>query len=363
MLESPNGYQAYFVLQKPSYISSANNYKSLRANKAIARSLKLAFSKEVPGVDFGCNPFGIFRFPTEENILSFDPGMLHDFSALMSWSKKVAADNREFTLTIQLPGKRFDSEQVKMQWFKDLLSIRELKGGKGLLGRNSAVFTASLACYSSDMDKEECLDLMDEFNSYLNAPISHNELKKIIKSAYSGKYQGAAKEYVNLLHEQWGIEKAVSTQNASTNPQNWYKFAKSREERQKSHYSEWKKDIVNYINNRTTVEQPYIKVTRKELMAALNIPESSLKDLLRQLKKSADIFIETKLGRNGYTRLATSKSIALALVSKRQQCYRKYLEQLLNLFPTQQKQLKLVVRISGEKIKGIKQESIWGDSS
>lgn len=72
IIESPNGYQAYFVLDRPSFISKAHDFKSLRTNKAIAQSLKLAFSKEIEGVDFGCNPFGIFRFPNEKNIVFYE---------------------------------------------------------------------------------------------------------------------------------------------------------------------------------------------------------------------------------------------------------------------------------------------------
>ncbi|WP_459771297.1 hypothetical protein [Alkalibacterium sp. s-m-28] len=61
-----------------------------------------------------------------------------------------------------------------------------------------------------------------------------------------------------------------------------------------------------------------MQFTRKELMNAMGIPESSLKDLLRQMKNDDYVTIKTKPGRNGYTRLWTVKSIVLSLIrSKR----------------------------------------------
>lgn len=65
----------------------------------------------------------------------------------------------------------------------------------------------------------------------------------------------------------------------------WYKFAKPREEREKTHYSEYRLDLIHLIEERTKNQQAFIQMTRKELRKELNIPESSLKDLLRMLKE------------------------------------------------------------------------------
>ncbi|MCC5890817.1 MAG: primase C-terminal domain-containing protein, partial [Alkalibacterium sp.] len=250
IVESPNGYQAYFVLDRPSFVSKAQDYKSLRTNKAIARSLKLAFSTKIEGVDFGCNPFGIFRFPNEENIVFYEPDNVFSFKTLMAWSMKVSDDHQQEQQEQHM--KKFmvsDFKQTQTSWFRSLLKQSDIKGGKGVLGRNSALFAASLACYSSQLDQETCIELMTEFNASLTYPLSEKELKKTIRSAYSGRYKGASAQYIQLLNEQWGSD---DTRAESLNKGVWYKFAKPRDDRQKSHYSEWRKDLIRLIEQKAT---------------------------------------------------------------------------------------------------------------
>ncbi|MCC5893983.1 MAG: hypothetical protein JJU16_00845 [Alkalibacterium sp.] len=140
IVESPNGYQAYFVLDRPSFISKAHDFKLLGTNKAIARSLKLAFSKEIDGVDFGCNPFGIFRFPNEENVVFYEPDNLFNFKKLMAWSMKVSDDyQQEEQDRYMKQFKASDFKQTQTSRFRSLLN-QPVKGGKGVLGRNSAIF-------------------------------------------------------------------------------------------------------------------------------------------------------------------------------------------------------------------------------
>lgn len=331
IVESPNGYQAYFVLDRPSFISKVHDYKSLRTNKAIARSLKLAFSKEIEGVDFGCNPFGIFRFPNEENIVFFEPDNLFNFKKLMTWSMKVSDDHQQEQQALYLKQfKANDFKQTQTSWFRSLLNQSDIKGGKGVLGRNSALFTASLACYSSQLDQDTCIELMTDFNASLSYPLSKKEIRKTVRSAYSGRYKGASASYIQILKEQWGLDENRSE---SLNKGVWYKFAKPREDRQKSHYSEWRKDLIRLIEQKATKQQGFIQMTRKELIKAMDIPESSLKDLLRLIKEDDYVTMKTKPGRNGYTRLWTVKSIVLSLFNQRKNQYLKDKEALLQHIP------------------------------
>lgn len=331
VVESPNGYQAYFVLDRPSFISKAHDFKSLRTNKAIARSLKLAFSKEIEGVDFGCNPFGIFRFPNEENIVFYEPDNLFNFKKLMAWSMKVSDDHQQEEQDRYMKQfKASDFKQTQTSWFRSLLNQPDIKGGKGVLGRNSAVFTASLACYSSQLDQDTCIELMTDFNASLSYPLSEKEIRKTVRSAYSGRYKGASTHYIQLLNEQWGNE---DTRAESLNKGVWYKFAKPREDRQKSHYAEWRNDLIRLIERKATKQQGFVQFTRKELVKELNIPESSLKDLLRLIKEDNYVTMKTKPGRNGYTRLWTVKSIVLSLLNQRKAQHLKDKETLLQHIP------------------------------
>jgi len=331
IIESPNGYQAYFVLDQPSFISKANEFKSLRTNKAIARSLKLAFSKEIEGIDFGCNPFGIFRFPNEENIVFYEPENVFNFKTLMAWSMKVSDDHQQAQQERHMKTFRVsDFKQTQTVWFRSLLNQSDIKGGKGVLGRNSAVFTASLACYSSGLDQDACIALMTAFNASLSTPLSEKEIRKTVRSAYSGRYKGASAPYIDLLNEQWGSD---DTRAESLNTGVWYKFAKPRDDRQKSHYAEWRKDLIQLIEQKATKQQGFIQMTRKELIKALDIPESSLKDLLRLMKDDDYVTIKTKPGRNGYTRLWTVKSIVLSLLNQRKEIVLQGKEALISKLP------------------------------
>jgi len=74
-------------------------------------------------------------------------------------------------------------------------------------------------------------------------------------------------------------------------------------------------------------------MTRKELIKALEIPESSLKDLLRLIKEDDYVTMKTKSGRNGYTRLWTVKSIVLSLLNERKNAYLKDKEALISKIP------------------------------
>lgn len=49
----------------------------------------------------------------------------------------------------------------------------------------------SLAYFSSGYEIEECELAMLEFNDRLASPLTDRELTRIIRSAYSGKYQAA----------------------------------------------------------------------------------------------------------------------------------------------------------------------------
>lgn len=70
----------------------------------------------------------------------------------------------------------------------------KIQGEKGVYGRNNVIFTLSLAYFSSGYEVEACELTMLEFNDRLANPLSDRELTRIIRSAYSGKYQAAHRE-------------------------------------------------------------------------------------------------------------------------------------------------------------------------
>ena len=108
ILDTPKGYHVYFFVQnynvnndlfdKPSYISNANDYKSLKVAKRISENIRFSIKKRLPQVDMGCNHFGIFRFPTQKNIVHYEPNFVNTFEGYLKWSQEFEAKEKGFVV-------------------------------------------------------------------------------------------------------------------------------------------------------------------------------------------------------------------------------------------------------------------------
>ncbi|UDK94798.1 hypothetical protein EYB33_00040 (plasmid) [Lysinibacillus sphaericus] len=90
---------------------------------------------------------------------------------------------------------------IDSEWFQALIKAVDIRGQKGQIGRNNALFTLALVCYSEGWDKSRTYDFLDEHNYRLLNPLNGSTINSIINSAYSGKYKGASKEYIEALLE------------------------------------------------------------------------------------------------------------------------------------------------------------------
>lgn len=190
IIKSDKGYQAYFVLETPVYVTSKSEFKSVKAAKIISQNIREYFGKSLP-VDLTCNHFGIARIPRTDNVEFFDPNYRYSFKEWQDWSFKQT-DNKGFTrssLTV-LSGTE-GKKQVDEPWFNLLLHETKFSGEKGLIGRNNVMFTLSLAYFSSGYSIETCEYNMFEFNNRLDQPLEEKEVIKLVRSAYSENYQGA----------------------------------------------------------------------------------------------------------------------------------------------------------------------------
>lgn len=154
--------------------------------------------------------------------------------------------------------------------------------------------------------------------------LSNFRSKRIVKSAYSGKYKGASKAYVQELVTNWGLE-SFSEEKMFTQQRNtWYKFKKERHERKQSHLSEWKTDLLSYLETQCYDKQPELEVTKAELQANIvyqgkEIPKRSLDRALKELQAEGKIYLKTKFGRGGGLVVATRKALIRAAVMTNQQ--------------------------------------------
>lgn len=326
ILKSDKGYQAYFVLSEPAYVTAHSQFKVVKVAKAISQNLRSYFGQTLP-VDMTCNHFGICRIPRTDNIEFFDEEYTYSFQEWLNWSMKqsdLPFPSKKPNLTV-ISGTE-GAKQTDEPWYKMLVNESNIKGTKDLMGRNSVLFTLALANFSSGVSQGDCEVVLNEFSLRLDEPVTTSELLKIIASAYSGKYEAASRDYIMLLCRAW-VNKDLKAADLFTK-QRWYKFKKKRADRKNSHLYEWKADVMAYLEDFYQSEDPFIQTTKKVLREALSIPERSLDRVLKALKADQKIFFTIKSGRGGGIRIASVKAIFLSLLQvkkERQEAYVGYI--------------------------------------
>lgn len=273
ILDTPKGYQAYFVLDKPIYIK--RNGKALNVAKRFSENIREYFNEKIPGVDLTCNHFGYFRIPKENDILYFDSNYTISYSRLMEFSTKYDIKHKKFSPNSSkvVPFKRL--KNINEPWFHNLLNVTDIHGTKGMIGRDNAIFTLSLQMFASKCKVDECLKTMKEFNNRLTNPLKESVVEQKVKSAYSGAYSGPALKYIMALINEYCNPKEIDFGHLF-----FRKHSKKRENRVRSHYSEWKQDIESYIDRKA--KQGYVKTTTKALCEDLGIPRSTLYKVLKE---------------------------------------------------------------------------------
>ncbi|WP_443255838.1 primase C-terminal domain-containing protein, partial [Streptococcus sp. S784/96/1] len=255
-MKTERGYQTYFVLSSPAYVTARSDYLVIKVAKTISQNIRNYFLKEGLPVDKACNHFGIARLPGADTLEFYEPSYVYSFDEWLWWSlKQETAIKPKPNLTV-LSG----SEGVKQTdepWFKLLLGAKAIRGQKALLGRNNAIFTLTLACYGSGMAEQACRLLLEDFNEKLEEPLSQIEFDKTIRSAYSGRYEAASRDYILSLCRAWVSPDLRSSDLFSY--QRWYKFKKPRDQRVKSHLWEWEADVLDYLEKISFEASPFIQ--------------------------------------------------------------------------------------------------------
>lgn len=319
ILKTTKGYQVYFTLTQPCFISNANGFKSLRVAKRVSRNLKIAFKEKIPATDIGCNDFGFFRIPKEQDLVYISDKTI-DYGNLMTWSMKQGEKITQYNSSSSMEN---SIDITKRKWFDELIHLENIKGGKGKYGRNNTFFTLALACYQSKKSEQYTIDLLDQFNSRLHYPTSMKEVKKSIKSAFSGKYRGVDLDYVKYILQDYADSnytlKSYATDmynsDGKVKPQFYKKHKKTRENRKNSHYNEWEEDVIKFINKNIVGSQ--LEVSYRSLSEALNIPLTSLKHVLNTSKKIVKR-VKGK-GRYAITKLVTVEILIANCIKKRKE--------------------------------------------
>lgn len=349
ILKTEKGYQAYFVLQDAAYVTSSTGFKVVNVAKMISQNIREHFKKDNLPVDMTCNHFGIARMPRLDNVEYFDKNNIYTFAEWLSWS--MQQDDFEYLKRpnlFVLSGTE-GQKQIDEPWYHLLKNTSKIRGEKSLMGRNNVVFTLALANYASGIDQSACLEELTDYNDELAIPLKINELKKTIASAYSGKYEAASRDFIRILCQTW-VDASLTSKDLFIR-QGWYKFKKSRDKRQRSHFSEWREDFLAYIQQETSATNPYLRVKKKDISKTIGIPERSLDHVLKQLQSEGKIMYSFKRGRQGGVIIASVISLAISLMNKTREAREDYYLALSRVFGRTLSMITQLLNRSVEQIK------------
>lgn len=305
ILDTDRGYQVYYVLDQPAFVrkTKQGTYPVIDVAQKISRSLKDYLRTNLPQVDLNCGSLGVFRMPRTDNLLWFDPNSLYKFADLIDWSQdQVNQRSHQLHIVKNLP----KVCQVKQAWYQKLIHCSQINGDHSVLGRHNAIFTLALANYSSQVKLDDALKTLLAFNAELINPLHEKEVINAVQDAYSGRFKGAQKQYIDALLTYWCDDQSTTTQ--SVDYRVWHKFAKSRQDRKYSHLFEWKKDIIQYLNQKLH-EKDELHISQRDLQRALGISAASLNRALKALRSDNQLIVKSGAGNHKAVMLTLSALI------------------------------------------------------
>lgn len=212
------------------------------------------------------------RIPYEKNILMCSEN-IYSFDDFKDWRELNELDTHR---SGQAAGLKILAKGILQHpAFQKLL-----KGvSKGI--RDNTCFTLALALRLEGYTEEQAFPILHEWDKLNDPgddlPLSVSTIREKIKSAYSGKYFGPSSYWVTLLS---GIEFSYKV----------FSVAKPRQERKRSHISEWAEDILDFLAD----NQGIWCGSQKELAKLLSAPLRSIKEALKWLVQDVKISLRVE---------------------------------------------------------------------
>jgi hypothetical protein len=323
IVRSDRGYQVFFVLEKPLFISNNNSFRGLKVAKRISDNLKR--SLQSVEADRFCNDFGFFRMPTEQNIVYCDLNNTYSTKQFINWSMKCDSDIERPLFVVPTKGTQ-KASVMESDWLQALIQAVDVKGQKGQIGRNNTLFTLALVCLQEGWSEDRTFDFLDEFNSKLLNPLKARNVQTIIQSAFSGKYHGPAKEYVEALLDLYVPGQCFEVKLGG---KGWYKFKKAREDRERSHFDEWEQDIEKFLTSVFNVSEPFVWRTQKEICDAVGISSSTLNALMKRSTRLIKIVSgKGRTSKTGWTTVTLMMKHVLFSIQLKKSLYKQYIQQI-----------------------------------
>lgn len=325
-IKTPNGWHLYYTLDNAFYLNREK--RSLFVAEKIHKNILRALSNYID-VDLNATPFGFFRYPTEANVMYYNPEYISK-NELMEWSIEYSENNKT---PLEVVYRGVTTKTPK--WVSKLLSLKNIKAQSGYNAcRNNTIFTLALFYYSTGTEYDKAFNILDEFNSNLNNSLNTCEFSKIIDSAFSGKYKAPTREHIERILETWTNE---SYQEKDSYFSVFYKHKKDRADRTRSHYEERVQDIITYLEQNTDVNNLFIEGNIKDILDEFNMPKSTFYDILNTLRDKNIIYKKT-IGKGRYSKTRITlfstllkKFYKVVLEKKiKREHYIEYLESILN---------------------------------
>ncbi|HCG2421032.1 TPA: primase C-terminal domain-containing protein [Staphylococcus aureus] len=298
-VKTPRGWHLYFVLDTPFYAKGIEK-KAIKVAEKVHSSLAHAISKYLP-VDNQCVSTGYFRLPTKDNVQLFT-NQYCSKSYMVRWSKEYSEKNN---LNQNVLYKSIaNGQELTPEWVDYLLKEADVTSFGYGVGRNNAMFSVALYYYSKNIDIKEAESNIYAFNKRLNKPLSHKEVERVIKSAYSGRYGGAMREHVENLLEAFS-DGQIAYSNSGVSINGFWKHKKERKDRVRSHFDERKDDLERYLNEHTNKQKVFVKGSMSAIAKKLGMARSSLYAIFeKHINKGTIIKYTIKNGRYSETFIA-----------------------------------------------------------
>lgn len=304
-VKTPRGWHLYFVLDTPFYPSKTNK-KALNVAESIHQSLIHSLNQsEYLTVDKHCVSTGFFRLPNTNNVRHFENRYISS-SELMKWSKEYSKNNDlKFNGLKSVLG--VVNSNNTPDWVNFLMNEADITSVGYGIGRNNTVFTLALYYKSIGDTADQTQAILEPLNSRFVKPLSNNEFSKTIRSAFRGNYKAPSRFHVENLLEAFSNGE-VMYNNSFVAVNGFYKHAKPREERQRSHYYERLGDLQEYLEERTDIDKVFMKGSTTAIAKELGMARSVLDKVTKKAIKEGLLVKYTKgKGRYAETFIALKK--------------------------------------------------------
>lgn len=269
MVRTPSGGIHVWWFLKPVRATA----KAVRLYTALQSSLAAELSADQAAI----GPERLWRLPTCNNVI-YSNSKKYKLSLFRKWRDENRPED--------IPG-----QQQKGQVYaftRGLLlhpGIKQLMQGVSQGQRNEACFAlavAHLITGYSILETEQILLTWNELNS---PPLGEKEVLKCVKSAA----RGLAKDFNHYYNAMRCRVKNITGIEIKYRP---ITTAKAREERKRSHISEWRHDIIALLHKRGGK----LVITQKRLASILGAPLRSVKLVLKQLEAEGLIYRDSVVG-------------------------------------------------------------------